>query len=394
MNPSLGGVAAAIRNFEMGFKTLSLNHTYSHVVCFDEQDEVNNWDNKGLVIHALGKSRTPWQYNSSFGLWLSRYLRDYEVVIIHGLWVYHSYATTKYIRKYQQNSSFPIKIYIMPHGMLDPWFQKEKSRKLKAIRNEIYWKLIEKNVVNKADGILFTCEQERLLANQSFANYNPSKEYVVGLGITEPPVFSQVMEQEFINSYPKLKHKKFILFLGRIDYKKGVDLLIKAYQRILRSNEISQQDLPYLVLAGPGIETSFGSSIKQIVEQDSELCDRVFFTGMLSGNTKWGAFYGCEAFILPSHQENFGIAVVESLACRKPVLISNQVNIWREIASGGGGLVSDDTEEGTYQLIMNFCKMLQDNKEEMSTHALEVYQKFFSIEIAAQALYNVINESN
>jgi hypothetical protein len=75
---------------------------------------------------------------------------------------------------------------------------------------------------------------------------------------------------------------------------------------------------------------------------------------MLSGAAKWGALYGCEAFVLPSHQENFGIAVVEALACGKPVLISDQVNIWREIVEDGAGLVEGDAEEGVEKLLRKF----------------------------------------
>ena len=76
--------------------------------------------------------------------------------------------------------------------------------------------------------------------------------------------------------------------------------------------------------------------------------------GMLSGAAKWGALYGCEAFVLPSHQENFGIAVVEALACGRPVLISDQVNIWREIVEDGAGIAEADTEEGVEKLLRRF----------------------------------------
>ena len=91
------------------------------------------------------------------------------------------------------------------------------------------------------------------------------------------------------------------------------------------------------MIAGPGLDTAFGREMRQLAEslcpQPSTLTPQpaVFFPDMLTGDAKWGALYGCEAFVLPSHQENFGIAVVEALACGKPVLISNQVNIWREI---------------------------------------------------------------
>ena len=77
----------------------------------------------------------------------------------------------------------------------------------------------------------------------------------------------------------------------------------------------------------------------------------MLFPGMVGGKQKWAAFRGAKAFVLPSHQENFGIAVAEALACGCPVLISNKVNIWREIAEGKAGIVTDDTPEGTYLLL-------------------------------------------
>lgn len=75
--------------------------------------------------------------------------------------------------------------------------------------------------------------------------------------------------------------------------------------------------------------------------------------GMLTGDAKWGAFYGCDAFMLPSHQENFGLVVAEALACGKKVFLSRQVNIWREIVEDGVGMAAPDTLEGTVQLVQS-----------------------------------------
>jgi glycosyltransferase involved in cell wall biosynthesis len=80
----------------------------------------------------------------------------------------------------------------------------------------------------------------------------------------------------------------------------------------------------------------------------------------LRKSEKWGVLYGCEAFVLPSHQENFGIAVVEALACGKPVLISDQVNIWREIVEDGAGIAEADTEEGVVKLLKKFLNARRD----------------------------------
>ena len=76
---------------------------------------------------------------------------------------------------------------------------------------------------------------------------------------------------------------------------------------------------------------------------------------MLKGDLKWGAFYAAEAFVLPSHQENFGVAVVEALACELPVLISDKVNIWPDIAHDEAGIVNADTAEGNAPVDENTC---------------------------------------
>jgi len=87
-------------------------------------------------------------------------------------------------------------------------------------------------------------------------------------------------------------------------------------------------------------------------------------------DAKWGAFAACEAFILPSHQENFGIAVAEALACGRPVLISDQVNIAPEIAGDGAGLVEPDTLEGTIRLLERWLSLDAEQRESMQEQAL------------------------
>lgn len=118
-----------------------------------------------------------------------------------------------------------------------------------------------------------------------------------------------------------------------------------------------------LVLAGPGLDTPYGQKIQQMITSSAFLKSNVYLPGMLDGYAKWGAFYGCEAFILPSHQENFGIAVAEALACQKPVLISNQVNIWREIEAAGGGIIEDDTIDGIEHLLLKWNALSKEEKK-------------------------------
>ena len=90
--------------------------------------------------------------------------------------------------------------------------------------------------------------------------------------------------------------------------------------------------------------------------------------------------------MLPSHQENFGIVVPEALACGKPVLISNKVNIWREVEEGDGGIVGDDDLEGTKGLIEQWLEMSVDEREEMGNAAAKVYQNCFRSSAAAERM--------
>src|SRR6185436_16736904 len=106
----------------------------------------------------------------------------------------------------------------------------------------------------------------------------------------------------------------------------------------------------HLVVAGPCAQPQYLEEMRKLA---SELCppSSVSFPGMVAGDLKWGMLRLAEVFILPSHQENFGIAVAEALACGTPVLISNKVNICREIDGDGAGLVEEDTVAGTRRLL-------------------------------------------
>jgi len=114
---------------------------------------------------------------------------------------------------------------------------------------------------------------------------------------------------------------------------------------------------------------------------------------MLAGAAKWGALRTAEAFVLPSHQENFGIAVVEALACGTPVLISDQVNIWREIAGDGAGLAGPDTAAGTLRLLTQWHALDDRARAQMRQAALETFTRRYEIGAAARSLVATLSES-
>lgn len=390
MKPTSGGPCEGIRNFIPELKKLGVE---CEVLCLDNPNELYI-SKDTFKIHAIGKGSGSWQYNKDLVPWLYKNIASYDSVITHALWLYHGYAVNKVIKALRRkNTHKNLKYYVMPHGMLDPYFQEVKERRLKALRNWIYWKFIENKVINDAGGILFTCEEEMRLAKIPFNNYHPKKEFNVGYGIAPPPAYSE----DFSLVFNKLIEdegeavKPYLLFLGRIHIKKGIDLLVDAYEIILESNRID--NIPDLVIAGPGIDTDFGKGIYDKVKSNKKLSNKVHFVGMLIGGTKWGAFYGCEAFILPSHQENFGIAIVEALACKKPVLISDKINIWQEINNDRAGVVKNDTKEGTIELLTEWIKLSDSKKIEMSNAAFNCYLNHFKNTRTASQLFKIFQEN-
>ena len=122
-----------------------------------------------------------------------------------------------------------------------------------------------------------------------------------------------------------------------------------------------------LVIAGPdsvGLQARLESQARQL-----GIYGRVHWPGLIRGDLKWGALRSCEAFILPSHQENFGISVVEALSVGRPVLISNQVNIWPEVEADGVGLVDDDTRYGVERLLRRWFALSAEERDAMAARA-------------------------
>ena len=389
VNPIIGGPIQGIRNYENDLVDLGVQRD---LVTFENPDDIKLWQfPKTLRLIGLGKAKSILRYNKNLIPWLKKNLDKYDYIIINGIWSYHSYAVVKSFKwiKINKPESVIPKVFVMIHGMLDPWFQTDASRRLKSIRNFFYWHLIEKYVINYVDGLFFTCEEELLLARTAFRGYRPNQEINIGYGIEAPPSQSCKMKIAF-QKYSTLYSKEpYLLFLSRINPKKGLDLLLKAYQQLGNEPDFCYR-IPSLIIAGPGIETEYGQKLISFIEENPKVKSKVQLVGHLSGDAKWGAIYGCEAFILPSHQENFGIAVAEALACSKPVIITNKINIFREIENGDGGIVDDDTLEGMVANLKEWICLNSVSKVKMGKDAYKVYQNHFDSKSAAERLVAVL----
>ena len=370
LDPSVGGVVASVLVLSRGLARRGHN---VDIVVLDEPSAA--WiKNVDLTVHALGSGLTSYRYSGSLLRWLRKHGGDYDRVIVNGIWQYLSFAAW---RRYAGSS---IPYYVFPHGMLDPWFK--ETFPLKHFKKWLYWPWAEYRVLRDAAAVIFTCEEERLQARKSFWLYH-ARENVSPLGVEASPI-SPNAKSEFLSRYPQLQNTRNFLFLGRLHPKKGCDILLDAFARL------SSRESTSLILAGPdqiGWETDLRKQVERL-----NLTSRVIFTGMLQGVMKQGAFASADAFVLPSHQENFGISAVEALAAGLPVLISNGVNIWREIDADRAGYIESDDLEGTSRLVERWIGTPPVERETIRENARRCFEQRFSIDRAVDSLLQILNE--
>ena len=362
-----------------------LSHYYeAHCDCgFDCHTEILSMDSPdddfvkkaSITVHAIGHANIGrYGYTAKLKPWLQAHAHKYDAIIINGIWQYHSFGAWRALK------ALGIPYYIFTHGMLDPWFK--YTYPLKHLKKWLYWPWAEYRVLRDAEAVLFTCEEEKRLASQSFWLYKANG-IVVNYGTKQSPTDKAHFQNIFMIKYPELLGKRIFLFLSRIHEKKACDLLIDAFAKVC-----TQDPLLHLVMAGPGSE-ALVTKLKTQAEQLG-IAKKITWTGMVQGDDKWAAYHASEAFVLPSHQENFGIVVAEALACGLPVLISDKVNIWREIEADGAGVVNTDTVDGTVKTLQTWLAFDVEERQKIAKQAKFTFQNRFTIEAMAKSITNVV----
>jgi glycosyltransferase involved in cell wall biosynthesis len=250
-------------------------------------------------------------------VWLSQHVSEFDLVHIHALFSFAALPAAYWSRRRR------VPYIVMPHGMLNVWGMTQRRPWLKRAS----FRLLEARILKHAARIHYNSEQERCEAERLGVTCAPA---VIPNAL--PPFPVKQLSGAFLECYPQLRGRRIILFLSRLDPKKGLDLLVRAFADVRRRVPNAS-----LVIAGDG-PREFVDRIKADIEELGIASD-VVWTGFLSGQDKQAAFADADVFALSSYSENFGIAVVEAMAARVPVVVSDQVALHQEISAAGAGLV-------------------------------------------------------
>lgn len=340
-----------------------------------------------MTVHAVGREPSGsrllwrraldyWRFSPDLVPWLRANIHRYDAVVVNGIWDYAPFAASRVL------PGGGIPYFVFTHGMLDPWFQ--QTYPLKHLAKQAFWLVAQGRLLSGARSVFFTCEEERRKARGQFWWLSGYRETVVPYGASAPPPRTSTLEVAFRTAVPGLGDRPYLLFLSRIHRKKGCDILLEAFGRVA-----SKHPTVDLVMAGPD-QTGWRPELEQLAERLG-VASRVHWTGPLYGDAKWGALYGADAFVLPSHQENFGIAVAEALGCGTPVLISDKVDIWREIQEARAGLVVSDTIAATELQLEEWLSQDHQTKKTVGEAAIKLFVDKFDVAMAGPEIFKTIN---
>ena len=361
LDPRFGGPSKTIIDSSINL----INEGYEVDILTHDKKNSKFSKNKNIKIINKGPALGNYRFNLKLFFWLLKNRIFYDIFIIHGLWEFNSL-----IGRFLLKNNY----YIFSHGQLDPFF---KTQIFKKIKKQLYWFLFEKKNLFFSKSLLLTSENEKKLLKNTFVNTRDIKKTVIKYGI-EKPIFNKKKSMKiFYKRFPQLKNKKFFLYLGRFHKKKGCEILIKSIKKMIDNNlEV------YVFLAGP--QNSHKDDLKALSKKYN-LSNNLIWSDIILNEMKWGAILASEAMVLSSHGENFGVSLVESLSCSKPILTTNKVNIFREIEKFKAGFISNNNVNSFYNILIKFKNLNKDRISLMNRNSLKCFNENFNLSSRASS---------
>ena len=356
LDDTYGGPAKSVPHLVKGLENIKVKSALLSVKYHNNESneviEKNRLEWHRFSYNFVKKTR----YSKDLKKYLKDNIRQGETLLhTHNLWNFISYIAYKLSLK----NKIP---YVMAiRGALYPW-----SLSQSRLQKKIAWNLFQKKALQNA-----TCIHVTDIAEL---------EAVRNLGITSPIALvpNGVSLDEFKSMNGKIEgkkalgldsNKKNILFLSRIHPKKGIEFLITAWVKL--AEKYPQWNL---LIVGPNDdETYYQSLLKKIKKNNLE--NRVFFKGMLSGEQRINSFAASDLYILPSHTENFGIAIAEAMAAKLPV-ITTKGTPWQEIIDYDAGWWVELSQKNIDTALTEALSCSDKELEKKGLNGFELAQKY------------------
>lgn len=350
LDPSFGGISAVVPTLCSAVSAASRTHVSIAAFCNIRETMPAI---AGVDVHRYTLGPVRWVIDSPMRGRFTDQIRAADGIHIHGLWREHSTVAAWHSRAWKKP------YLISAHGMLERWALANKR-----LKKAVFSTLIERRNLSYA-----TCLHA--LTAAELGDYRrlglKTPVAIVPNGISLPAYASSEL---FFNRYPLLRNRRIVLFLGRIHYKKGVDLLCRAWATIYRR----WQDA-HLVIAGPDFENT-QSGIKALI-RDLGLQSSVTFTGMLHAELKWSALRAAQLFVLPSHSEGFSVSVLEAMGTGLPVVVTDKCNI-PEVRRYNCGLVIQPNIGELTEALSHLLSINQTDLDQLGREGKQLVKQRYS----------------
>ncbi len=270
-----------------------------------------------------------------------------------------------------------------PHGTLMQ--EAYKMKLFKRVKKDVFIKLVGKRILEKAKFMHLITEEEKRHFLQFFPEFE-GKIRVVPNGLILSEFEADLAKEDLVKKYPYLKEKKIILFLSRINWKKGLDLLIPAFAKLY-----SKMKDVHLIIAGKDDGDGYENKVKEWVKKYN-LNDSVTFTGLVTGNDKITLLYGSDIFVLPSYSEGLPTAVLEAMAVGLPIVITDKCGITDEVVNNNTGLIVQTNIESVYE---GMKKLLENEslRKTISENGRRLAREYYNIEKVVDKMIEMYEEA-
>jgi glycosyltransferase involved in cell wall biosynthesis len=360
LDPKYGGMSAAVPALSSAVAEVG-KHAVALAGFCAVDEEYSHITNRGVPVHRIQAGYANWVSNKAARDQFQKAVYSASGVHIHGLWEPSSLIAARAAKR--ANKPY----LISAHGMLQPWALNNKRWK-----KAIYGALIERSNLQGA-ACLHALTKAEADDYRAYGLTNPIA--VIPNGVDIP---AHADSELLLNEFPELRGKRLILFLSRIHFKKGLDILCRAWSSVAK-----RWPDAHLVLAGPDFENT-RSSIEALIAA-AKLTERVTFTGMLDNRLKWSALRAAECFVLPSYSEGLSVSVLEAMGMALPVIVTRQCNLPEVKEYGCGWVIEPNSDE--LAAALDGCLALPVSaRAEMSRNGQSLIEKSYSWQVVGEQM--------